>query len=174
MPNFIIGMADTTSGYATWLGTPLSSRAAFLIVHDAALKYGKYFGNAGAQYLNGYVLSADTRMVQNGPARDADTTQRLEQAGAGPLVRRIETADAKRTIIWGCPAWGGQRSVALGEFRAIVQDCRRYDLRRVSDLRPGGEAALEMRRRIYAAGMLARGTAMCSAARVLTRTVAAT
>ena len=39
-------------------------------VHDAALKYGKYFGNAGAQYLNGYVLSADTRMVQNGPARD--------------------------------------------------------------------------------------------------------
>jgi hypothetical protein len=29
-----------------------------------------YFGNAGAQYLNGYVLSADTRMVQNGPARD--------------------------------------------------------------------------------------------------------
>ena len=25
-------------------------------------------------------------------------------------------ADAKRTVIWGCPAWGGQRSVALGEF----------------------------------------------------------
>ena len=39
-------------------------------MHDAALRYGKYFGNAGAQYLNGYVLSADTRMVQNGPARD--------------------------------------------------------------------------------------------------------
>jgi hypothetical protein len=42
-------------------------------VHDAALKYGKYFGNAGAQYLNGYALSASTRMVQNGPARDGWT-----------------------------------------------------------------------------------------------------
>jgi hypothetical protein len=49
-------------------------------VHDAALKYPKYFGNAGAQYLNGYVLSADTRMVQNGPARDGWTPPR----GGGP------------------------------------------------------------------------------------------
>jgi hypothetical protein len=32
MPNFIMGMADTTSGYATWLGTPLSGRTPFLIV----------------------------------------------------------------------------------------------------------------------------------------------
>jgi hypothetical protein len=50
-------------------------------VHDAALKYGKYFGNAGAQYLNGYVLSADTRMVQNGPARDGWTPP---ARGGGP------------------------------------------------------------------------------------------
>ncbi len=27
-----------------------------------------------------------------------------------------DAADAKRTVIWGCPAWEGQRSVALGEF----------------------------------------------------------
>ena len=53
---------------------------ALIKVHDAALKYGKYFGNAGAQYLNGYVLSADTRMVQNGPARDGWTPPR----GGGP------------------------------------------------------------------------------------------
>ena len=39
-------------------------------MHDAALKYGKYYGNAGAQYLSGYTVSADTRMVQNGPACD--------------------------------------------------------------------------------------------------------
>ena len=39
-------------------------------MHDAALKYGKYYGNAGAQYLTGYTVSADTRMVQNGPACD--------------------------------------------------------------------------------------------------------
>jgi phenylalanyl-tRNA synthetase beta chain len=39
-------------------------------------------------------------------------------------------------------------------LRVEAEDiCPRYDLRRVSDLRPGGEAALEMRRRIYAAGM---------------------
>ena len=42
-------------------------------MHDAALKYGKYYGNAGAQYLNGYTVSADTRMVQNGPACDGWT-----------------------------------------------------------------------------------------------------
>jgi phenylalanyl-tRNA synthetase beta chain len=31
--------------------------------------------------------------------------------------------------------------------------CPRYELRRISDIRPGGTAPLEMRRRIYAAGM---------------------
>ena len=46
---------------------------ALIKVHDAALKYGKYYGNAGAQYLSGYTVSADTRMVQNGPARDGWT-----------------------------------------------------------------------------------------------------
>ena len=38
--------------------------------HDAALRAGKYWGNAGAQFLTGNRLSADTRFVQNGPARD--------------------------------------------------------------------------------------------------------
>ena len=31
MPNWIIGMADTSSGYANWLNTPLNSRSPFLI-----------------------------------------------------------------------------------------------------------------------------------------------
>lgn len=43
---------------------------AIIKVHDAALRHGKYYGNAGAQYLTGYTVSADTRMVQNGPAPD--------------------------------------------------------------------------------------------------------
>ncbi|MEO8137842.1 MAG: hypothetical protein ABI831_28180, partial [Betaproteobacteria bacterium] len=43
---------------------------ALIKVRNAALKYGKYYGNAGQQYLSGYVVSADTRMVQDGPARD--------------------------------------------------------------------------------------------------------
>ncbi len=39
-------------------------------------------------------------------------------------------------------------------LRVEAQDlCPRYDLRRVSDLRPGERAPLEMRRRIHAAGM---------------------
>jgi 2-keto-3-deoxy-L-rhamnonate aldolase RhmA len=39
-------------------------------VHDAALKAGKFYGSAGAQYLNASILAADTVLVQNGPASD--------------------------------------------------------------------------------------------------------
>ena len=42
-------------------------------VHDAALKAGKFYGSAGAQYLTGNILSPDTRFVQNGPAHDGWT-----------------------------------------------------------------------------------------------------
>ena len=65
--------------------SPAKAQRTWVKVHDAALKYGKYFGNAGAQYLNGYVLSADTRMVQNGPARDGWTPPARGGAGPGPL-----------------------------------------------------------------------------------------
>jgi 2-keto-3-deoxy-L-rhamnonate aldolase RhmA len=49
---------------------------AIIKVHNAALKYGKYYGNAGAQYINGYTVTAGTRMIQNGPARDGWTPPR--------------------------------------------------------------------------------------------------
>jgi hypothetical protein len=40
---------------------------------DAALKYGKYLGNAGVQYLNGYVVSAGGRGRGNpAPAPDPE------------------------------------------------------------------------------------------------------
>jgi len=65
----LIGNNDLSS-FSGWPQNDPRYQDALIKVHDAALKYGKYFGNAGAQYLNGYVLSADTRMVQNGPARD--------------------------------------------------------------------------------------------------------
>ncbi len=45
---------------------------------------------------------------------------------------------------------------ATTDYRLLVEAwdlCPRYDLRRVSNLAPGREAPLEMRRRIYAAGM---------------------
>jgi 2-keto-3-deoxy-L-rhamnonate aldolase RhmA len=65
----LMGNNDLSS-FSGWGQNDPRYQDALVKVHDAALKYGKYFGNAGAQYLNGYVLSADTRMVQNGPARD--------------------------------------------------------------------------------------------------------
>ena len=65
----LMGNNDLSS-FSGWPQNDPRYQDALVKVHDAALKYGKYFGNAGAQYLNGYVLSADTRMVQNGPARD--------------------------------------------------------------------------------------------------------
>jgi 2-keto-3-deoxy-L-rhamnonate aldolase RhmA len=68
----LIGNNDLSS-FSGWQQNDPRYQDALVKVHDAALKYGKYFGNAGAQYLNGYVLSADTRMVQNGPARDGWT-----------------------------------------------------------------------------------------------------
>jgi 2-keto-3-deoxy-L-rhamnonate aldolase RhmA len=65
----ILGNNDLSS-FSGWAQNDPRYQDALVKVHDAALKYGKYFGNAGQQYLNGYVLSADTRMVQDGPARD--------------------------------------------------------------------------------------------------------
>jgi 2-keto-3-deoxy-L-rhamnonate aldolase RhmA len=65
----LIGNNDLSS-FSGWSQNDPRYQDALVKVHDAALKYGKYFGNAGAQYLNGYALSASTRMVQNGPARD--------------------------------------------------------------------------------------------------------
>ena len=48
---------------------------------------------------------------------------------------------------------GGKPTAAYG-LRVEAEDlCPRYDLRRVSGLMPGGEAPVEMRRRVYAAGM---------------------
>lgn len=75
----LIGNNDLSS-FSGWSQNDPRYQDALIKVRDAALKYGKYFGNAGAQYLNGYVLSADTRMVQNGPARDGWTPPR----GGGP------------------------------------------------------------------------------------------
>lgn len=65
----ILGNNDLSS-FSGWAQNDPRYQDALVKVHDAALKYGKYYGNAGQQYLKGYVVSADTRMVQNGPARD--------------------------------------------------------------------------------------------------------
>jgi 2-keto-3-deoxy-L-rhamnonate aldolase RhmA len=65
----ILGNNDLSS-FSGWSQNDPRYQDAIIKVHDAALKYGKYYGNAGEQYLTGYTVSADTRMVQNGPACD--------------------------------------------------------------------------------------------------------
>jgi 2-keto-3-deoxy-L-rhamnonate aldolase RhmA len=68
----IIGNNDLSS-FSGWAQTDPRYQDAITLVHNATLKAGKYFGNAGAQYLTGNRLSAGTRIVQNGPARDGWT-----------------------------------------------------------------------------------------------------
>ena len=79
------------SCFSGWPQNDPRYQDALIKVRNAALKYGKYYGNAGQQYLNGYVVSADTRMVQDGPARDG--WQRPARGG-GPVAARAAPADA--------------------------------------------------------------------------------
>jgi HpcH/HpaI aldolase/citrate lyase family protein len=53
------------------------------ISRNATLMAGKYWGNAGAQYLTGNPLSADVRFVQNGPSID-DWTPPSRGRGPNP------------------------------------------------------------------------------------------
>ena len=89
----LIGNNDLSS-FSGWAQNDPRYQDALIKVHDAALKYGKYFGNAGAQYLNGYVLSADTRMVQNGPARDGWTPPARRRRRGGAARRRQDAVAA--------------------------------------------------------------------------------
>ena len=68
----ILGNNDLSS-FSGWAQNDPRYQDAIIKVHNAALKYGKYYGNAGQQYRTGYTVSADTRFVQDGPARDGWT-----------------------------------------------------------------------------------------------------
>jgi hypothetical protein len=90
----ILGNNDLAS-FSGWSQHDPRYQDAIIKVHDAALKYGKYYGNAGEQYLTGYTVSADTRMVQNGPACD----------GWRPAGRGRETGPQEEPVI-GLPTGG--------------------------------------------------------------------
>jgi 2-keto-3-deoxy-L-rhamnonate aldolase RhmA len=71
----ILGNNDLTN-FSGWSQNDPRYQDALIKVHDAALKYGKFYGNAGDQYHPNnktYTVSASTRFVQNGPARDGWT-----------------------------------------------------------------------------------------------------
>jgi 2-keto-3-deoxy-L-rhamnonate aldolase RhmA len=61
------------SRFSGWTQTDDRYQYLLNVSRNAALKAGKYWGNAGAQYLTGNPLSADVRFVQNGPATDGWT-----------------------------------------------------------------------------------------------------
>ena len=71
------------SSFSGWSQNDPRYQDAIIKVHDAALKYGKYFANAGQQYLSGYTVSADTRMVQDGPACDGWRPPNRGRGGRG-------------------------------------------------------------------------------------------
>lgn len=78
----MIGNNDL-SNFSGWAQTDPRYQDAVTTVHNATLKAGKYFANAGAQYLTGHRLSPSTRMIQNGPARDG-WTPAARGRGAAP------------------------------------------------------------------------------------------
>jgi len=65
----IQGNSDLTN-FSGWTPTDARYEAMLTISHNATLKAGKYWGNAGQQYLTGHRLSPSTRFVQNGPSHD--------------------------------------------------------------------------------------------------------
>jgi 2-keto-3-deoxy-L-rhamnonate aldolase RhmA len=85
-------------------------------VHDAALRAGKFYGSAGAQYLNASILAPDTVFVQNGPANDGWVpTSRGGRAMAAPEDTMTPAPAAGAAPAGGAPAGrGGRRGGGAG------------------------------------------------------------
>jgi len=109
----ILGNNDLSS-FSGWSQNDPRYQDAIIKVHDAALKYGKYYGNAGAQYLSGYTVSADTRMVQNGPACDGWTPPGRGGRGRG--------ASPDEEPVVGLPARGAPPTAPTAPARS-AGDC---------------------------------------------------
>ncbi len=78
--------------FSGWAQTDPRYQSLLTVSRNATLQAGKFWGNAGAQYLTGNPLSADTRFVQNGPSID----------GWKPPQRRRDSETEEPTI--GLPA----------------------------------------------------------------------
>jgi 2-keto-3-deoxy-L-rhamnonate aldolase RhmA len=106
----ILGNNDLSS-FSGWSQNDPRYQDAIIKVHNAALKAGKYYGNAGSQYLSGYTVTEGTHMVQNGPARDGWTPPRggagRGATGAAPAAGRGRGAEPDEEPVIGLP--GGQQ-----------------------------------------------------------------
>jgi 4-hydroxy-2-oxoheptanedioate aldolase len=58
------------SRFSGWAQTDPRYQALLTVSRNATLQAGKFWGNAGQQYLTGNPLSPDVRFVQNGPSMD--------------------------------------------------------------------------------------------------------
>ena len=58
------------SRFSGWAQTDPRYQAMLTVSRNATLRAGKFWGNAGQQYLTGNPLSPDVRFVQNGPSLD--------------------------------------------------------------------------------------------------------
>jgi 2-keto-3-deoxy-L-rhamnonate aldolase RhmA len=72
--------------FSGWAQTDPRYQSLLTISRNAALKAGKYWGNAGQQYLTGNPLSADTRFVQNGPSMDGWTPPARGRGAEEPTI----------------------------------------------------------------------------------------
>jgi 2-keto-3-deoxy-L-rhamnonate aldolase RhmA len=88
------------SKFSGWAQTDERYQALLNISRNSALMAGKWWGNAGQQYLTGNPLSADTRFVQNGPSFDGYV--------APPPGRGRGATEEEPTI--GLPAPGGRNN----------------------------------------------------------------
>jgi 2-keto-3-deoxy-L-rhamnonate aldolase RhmA len=85
------------SRFSGWSQTDPRYQSLLTVSRNATLHAGKFWGNAGAQYLTGNPLSPDVRFVQNGPSIDGWT----------PPARGRGNSTEEPTI--GLPAGRGRR-----------------------------------------------------------------
>ena len=93
------------SRFSGWSQTDPRYNALLTVSRNATLKAGKFWGNAGAQYLTGHPLSPDVRLIQNGPSIDGWTP---------PQRRRTDTEEP--TIGLPAPRPPGNRSGGAEEM----------------------------------------------------------
>src|SRR4029078_8193318 len=84
------------SVFSGWSQSEAGYQQLLTISRNATLKAGKYWGNAGSQFLTGNPLSPDVRFVQNGASLD----------GCAPPARGRGPATDEPAI--GLPARGGR------------------------------------------------------------------
>jgi 2-keto-3-deoxy-L-rhamnonate aldolase RhmA len=89
------------SRFSGWAQADPRYQSLLTVSRNATLKAGKFWGNAGQQYLTGNPLSPDVRFVQNGPSIDGWT----------PPARGRGTSE-EPTI--GLPAGRGRRGGGPG------------------------------------------------------------